>query len=445
MYLYILFATNVSFLLLGLIRSYLSSPQGNIRVPYVTARQNLWAGARCDVFGTDIDGSTVLPSNATPDIPLYAPLPPAFVEIPVLADPGDYFDDNYCVYLQPGALYRWTNQVIKKPLIIYGRGATVLLEGPGPLLEVYGTNRDSISIDVPCSFYDIHFGGNASVDRLQPMGPEFIQHSAIWFTNAWKSTLSNCTFSNFNGAALFYQDSVQYKPNWQQQHIVSGCRFVTCRIGIANGGGAEYSIASNNCFFDCHVCFNVVGGNWRRTGNNIANCRCAILHVSEKMWYQGFGGTNNPAHGTFTSNTVNHSDAVGVQWPAQFTLSDDKTVVPLTALYFDNPNAMPPTYAANTHWYAGITILNFDQNNALLCFCITGCTLMGNNTNPDQTNGIILSPQVTKRVYFIGCTINNLKFQNVTAANIIPNVTVNSVNAVQADEEDARANEVMQS
>lgn len=37
--------------------------QGSIQVPYVTGKQNLWAGVRCDVFGTTIDGKVVLPSN----------------------------------------------------------------------------------------------------------------------------------------------------------------------------------------------------------------------------------------------------------------------------------------------------------------------------------------------------------------------------------------------
>lgn len=379
----------------------------------------MWSGVRTDVFGSTVDGLEVLPSNYANNFqdPPYQPAAEfnQFVVItPDVTDPTEIFYKNRCVYLQPGATYYWSGIKITQPIVIYGRGATIRLQGDGPIIEVTGGNLVQ-PYDCPVTLYDIAFNGNETVNRNAPMSQNFVNKSALWFTNAWKSSIINCSFTNFNGAAIWFRDDNLY-TRWMQQHSVIGCKFLMCRIGIANSGRSEYSIANSNLFFDCCVCFNVVGGNWRRTGNQIAASKCAYLHVESGMWYQG-NNKENTAHGAFTSNTLNHCDN-GCLWPATWTLADGRTIARLSGMYFDSSVSCPPTFTGNALWYSGIELRGFSLVGSMQTFCFTGCTFMGNPNNNLESRIAIQTGK--SQVYFIGCTGNNIAVYNVAAANIIP-------------------------
>lgn len=395
---------------------------GSIHVPFVTAKQNLWAGVRSDVYGSTVEGKPVLPSNTPnpfqdPPVPV-TPVVDEFVVIPPNVDPTSYFYDNRCVYLEPGGSYLWSGIKITRPLIIYGRGATIRLNGEGPILEVT-TGLNVAPSDCPFTVYDVIFHGNEDVNRNQAMSNSFVNKSAIWITNAWKSSLVNCSFLNFNGAALWYRDDALY-TEWKQQHAVLGCKFYKCRIGVANSGRSEYSIADSNCFFDCCVCFNVIGGNWRQSSNQIAASKCAYLHVESGMWYEG-SNKQNPAHGAFTGNTLNHCDS-GCLWPQAWTLADGRQIARLGGMYFDSSVSFPPTFSDNTLWYSGIELRGFSTGSQLKTYCFTGCTFMGNPNNTTQSRIAIVREGTSNnsKVFFIGCTGNNIAVYNVAQANITP-------------------------
>lgn len=401
-------------------------PAGNIgavKVPYVTAKQKLWAGVRSDVYGSTVDGAVVLPSNhpnefQDPPVPAVSQTSD-FVVIPANHnDPSQILYNNPCVYLQPGATYYWSNVQITRPVIIHGRGATIKLKGTGPIIEV-STGLNVAASNCPVTMYDIVFDGSAIVNRNTPMSQDFFNHSAIWFTNAWRSSLINCTFINFNGSALWYRDDSVYTTlsQWAQQHSVIGCKFNLCRIGISNSGRSEYSVANSNLFVDCGVCFNVIGGNWRRTGNNIVTSKCAYLHVESGMWYEG-SNKQNTAHGAFTSNTLNHCDN-GSKWPAAWTLADGRQIPRISGMYFDSSVSCPPTFTGNALWYTSLELRGFALVGNMQCFCLTGCTFMGNPNNNTQSRVAIASSR-TNEVYFIGCTGNNIAVYNAAAANFSP-------------------------
>ncbi|ARE31879.1 ORF3 [red squirrel adenovirus 1] len=253
------------------------------------------------------------------------------------------------------------------------------------------------------------------------MSANFLDKSAIWFTNAWKGSVINCSFDNFNGSALWFRDDNLYgTSNWQQQHLITACRFRKCRIGISNSGRAEYSVATMNMFFDCHVCFNVIGGNWRRSENQMVICKCAYLHVEAGMWYEG-NNKENPAHDAFTGNTLNHGDS-GCLWPAAFTLADGRQITRLAGFYFDSSLTFPPTFSNNVLWYTGIDLKGFSTGSSLKTFCFTGCTFMGNAGNNTQSRLAIGRENQTNnsKVYFIGCSGNNIALYNVEASHVVP-------------------------
>lgn len=333
-----------------------------------------------------------------------------------LADPSDLFYNNFCVYLIPGATYHWHNVKISRPITIYGRGATVKLSGSvGPIIEVT-TGLTVKPSDCPVTIYDVIFDGDVTVNRTVAMNDSFIPHSAIWFTNAWKSSIINCSFFNFNGTALWYRDDALY-TFWSQQHMVLGCKFQLCRICISNSGRSEYSLANSNSFFDCCVCFNVVGGNWRRSGNNISTCKCAYLHVEAGMWYEGSNKLNT-AHGAFTDNTLNHCDQ-GSLWPAAWALADGRQITRISGMYFDSSVSCPPTFTGNTLWYSSIELRGFALIGSMQTFCFTGCTFMGNPVNTAQSR-IALTSDRQNEIFFIGCTGNNIAVFNAVEANITP-------------------------
>lgn len=413
------------FCLLGVVTNINEIPEipvnnkGSIHVPYVTAKQQLWAGVRSDVFGTTVDGTLVYPSNYPTYVNDLPYLPENnendFVVMKPGDDPTDFFQKHSCVYLQPGRVYQWSGIKVTNPICIYGRGAIVRLLGEGPIMEVTGGDDISPS-DIPFTVYDVIFDGNETVDRNVNMSVAFENKSALWFTNAWKSTVFNCTFSNFNGTALWYRDNPP-PQGFEGQHSLLGCRFIKCRIGVSNSGRSEYSLANSNLFFDCQVCFNVIGGNWRQTGNQMMYSKCGYLHVKDGMWYEG-SNKENPAHGAFTGNTLNHCDN-GCAWPASFTLKNGSTISRLSGLYFDDDAAYPPTFTGNAMWYSGMEVMNFINDTNLKSFSFTGCTFVG-PANDMESSRIAISNRVGTKVFFIGCTGNNVNVYNVTAANMTP-------------------------
>nr|WRQ19842.1 MAG: IX protein [unidentified adenovirus] len=328
-----------------------------------------------------------------------------------------YFEKYNCVYLEAGAIYDWSGIKITKMISIYGRGAIVRLSGDGPIIEVTGGLNDTPS-NIPMTIYDVNFDGNEVVDRNVQMSAAFLNRSAIWCTNAWKSSIINCTFSNFNGTAIWYRDNTLASTvGFQQEHLLLGCKFLKCRIGVSNSGRSEYSLANSNTFYDCCVCFNVIGGNWRRTANQIKYSKCAYLHVEAGMWYEG-SNKQNAAHGSFTSNTLNHCDD-GCKWPAVFTLADGRPIGRLSGMYFDSSVSYPPTFTGNTLWYSGIELRGFRTDPNLKCYCFTGCTFMGKPTDPTSSR-IAIAAAKKNLVFFIGCTGNNLNVYNGVVANMTP-------------------------
>lgn len=342
-----------------------------------------------------------------------------FVILKPTDDPIDVLYNNRCVYLVPGAVYTWKNILIQKEVIINGQGATIKLVGnDGPIINI--SNGSQVG-DVHVTIRDVKFvGSDIPPVRTEEMKEDFVTSSAIWITNAWKTTIENCDFTNFNGAALFFSDSTTYttSQNWQQQQIVSGCRFLSCRICIANSGGSEYSLVNNCCFFDCQICFHVSGGNWRRVGNQIANCRCAYFHNQTNMWYSGPNGIFNPAHGAFTGNTMNHCDYGGNLWPSNFTLTNG-TVVSLAGMFHNNSTYMPPTWTGNTQYYGDMKILNFPTN---AIWVISGCNIFGYSGSAPNSGMLVVSTAVRDRVYITGCSSSttNLALINVNQNNVFP-------------------------
>ncbi|UJZ92502.1 LH1 [Barthadenovirus sternae] len=324
------------------------------------------------------------------------------------------------VALQPDSVYHWKNIIIVSSVIIDGRGSVIKLDGNGPIFKLEGRTLHPANLFV--SFYNITFVGLEDVpDRSEHMQVDYLDHSAIWTHNAFKVTIQNCNFLNFKGAAVWFNDDNTYwtTKGWSQQHEVCYNRFQGCRIGIANSGASEYSIASLNLFYDCQICFYVIGGNWNRSSNMIVNCRSAYFHSKSGMWYAGSAGNYNAAHGSFTSSTLNHCDYGGNLWPTEFNGSDNK-VYELAGMYFDDDSTYPPTWTGNTQYYGDMHIKNFKaaQKN----FCIVGCTIMGRAASDENVGNIRLDPAIASKVYFIGCSGNEVVVFGGKKVNMIPDV-----------------------
>lgn len=320
------------------------------------------------------------------------------------------------IELVPGAIYKWSGIKISRTVLINGRGAIIYLSGEGPIISI-DFDDSGIAYDAHVSFVNCFFKeSDATPIRDEAMNDSFMSHSAIWARNTYKISIEHCVFENFKGAAIWLYDTKDYVPNktWSQQHIISSCRFSGCRFAIATGGACEYSIANNNCFYDCQICFYVIGGNWLRVGNLIVNCRSAYYHNQNGMWYQGPAGMHNPAHGSFVGNTLNHCDYAGNVWPNILTGADGSRYT-LAGMYFNNSNTYPPTWTGNTQYYGDMVIDNFKA--AQKTFCIVGCTLMG---NPGQTvSSIRCGNDVKSKVFIYGCSGNGIK-TNIPRSNIIP-------------------------
>ncbi|BCO10919.1 E1B 55K [Bovine adenovirus 7] len=333
-------------------------------------------------------------------------------------DPSSFLEKHSVVYLQPHAVYDWRTVLIRKPTQIHGQGATVRLNGQGPILQIQGEH--SIPDDIYVHLENITFVGSDFPSRHERMNKDFQFHSAVWITNAWKTTITQCNFKNFKGAALWYNDTIDYwnSRQWSQQHFITHSRFTGCRIGVANTGGSEYSLCNNNLFFDCQVCFNVIGANWAHNDNVIVNCRCAYLHLGANMWYQGTSRNHNPAKGSFNNNTINHADYGGNLWPTEFVLQNGDTIN-LAGFYFDDQAELPPTYTGNNQWYGDVNIVNFStaRNDK---WCITGCNFYGVTAGQDNAGQVQVSEAVKNKVYFIGCSGNNVILKNVVEENMTP-------------------------
>lgn len=394
----------------------------------MTAKQQLWAGVRSDVFGSTVHGRLVPPSNYTDDLVTTPFVISSSVEefvtvTPDVSDPTDIINETGCIYLQPGAVYHWGGIKITRPVCIYGRGATIKLQGQGPIFEVTAGEGVRAS-DVPSTFQDIIFDGDTVVDRNATMSQSFVRHSAIWITNAWKSCVMNCSFKNFNGTALWYRDDNIYVTGptsrlWLQQHIVIGNKFELCRFGVSNSGRSEYSLADSNVFGDCFICFNCIGGNWTQRSNNMTACKSGYFHVRRLMWYEG-SNRDNPVHGAFTGNTLNHCDS-GCKWPYSLTLPGGDVVTPLSGLYFDNTTITPPTFNDNVLWYSSIELRGFGLISNASNYTMSGITFMGPPNNPKSRIAVSTTGNLASKVFLFGCWGNtNVNIYNIPAANVVP-------------------------
>ena len=336
--------------------------------------------------------------------------------LPVDADPEDYFNKYSAIYLIPDATYVWKNVEISKHLHLYGQGATVKLHGSGPILSIQSSKIEPETLRILIS--DVNFVGGEIPNRNSPMTAENIHHGAIFCHNVWKTTISNCVFENFKGAAVWYS-SLQYYNyrKWGHQHCITGCKFDSCRIGIANTSCSEFSMANNNHFFDCQVCFNVVGGYWMRNDNLFVQCRCAYLHTKEHMWYAGDGNNFQAARGTFNNNMLNHCD-YGSLWPTEFKL-ENGSKIELAGFYYDDDEEQPPSFVGNMLWYGDVKILNLPITR-LSHWCINACHIYGYTSIMPNAGCVYVSPDLTDKVLIIGCSGNNVTIFNVNKEHVIP-------------------------
>lgn len=335
------------------------------------------------------------------------------------ADPDRIFETHSVIYLKPGALYRWPSITLTRAVTIYGNNAIIELVGAGPQLHVHppSWNNDvdtNVAIDLKVTLRDIIFrGSDSQPDRQEAMSAKFVEHSAVWIDNAWRTTIENCSFLNYKGSAIWYQDDVKGLPTgiFEAQHILTNCRFRHCRIGVSNAGRSEYSMASNNLFADCQICFNVIGGNWLRVGNHIVSCRCAYYHTTVP-WYIGRSGNQNAAHGTFCSNSVNHCTTACL-WPSSF-MQANGVRVDLAGFYFSDGGTYPPNWTGNTHYYFDMILDNMSTQKSFkwtICGCVLmNCTITTRNNTGNST-------------YIFGCTGNSdTRIGNVPAGNISPDI-----------------------
>ncbi|ASU50468.1 E1B-2 [Odocoileus adenovirus 1] len=338
--------------------------------------------------------------------------------LPLEADPTTFFQDHSVVYLIPGVTYRWNNVPINKSVTVYGQGATVKLNGSGPILFVQ--SKTEMPEDLNVVLENILFsGGDDAPNRHDPMTDECETHSAVWIHNAWKTTITKCSFENFKGSAVWYSDKSDFwhAMKWNQQHLITECRFDACRIGISNTGACEYSMANGNQFFDCHICFNVIGGQWMRSNNIFCKCRSAYFHVKEFMWYAGTSGNLNAAKGMFTNNFCAHCDH-GSLWPSNFRLRNN-TEVSLAGIYFDDDAETPPLFHGNFHWFGDVKILNFPQNR-VTSVCFTGCHFYGHTVMVEDAGKVEINAALKDKVYLLGCTGDTVTLKNIKEENVAP-------------------------
>ncbi|ASU50465.1 E1B [Odocoileus adenovirus 1] len=343
---------------------------------------------------------------------------------PVLSvndDPASFFAKYDTVYLQPGATYVWKNIPVNSNLHLHGQGATVKLIGNGPILFVQPEETLPVN-EITVYIEKIHFVGDDVVFRHQPMSTADEGSGAIWFHRVLKTTVADCIFENFKGAALLYSDLAEYwrGHKWKQQHSITGCKFDRCRIGITNTGGSEFALATSNHFIDCQICLNAIGGNWMYNNNITIKCRCAYLHIKDNMWYSNYETDNaDGGKGTISNNVFCYSDLESL-WPSTFKLHNGDEIA-LSAIYFDDDDFVPPTMLGNFHLYSSINLVNIPSDQ-LHKYSITGCSFYGNTSiEQDGNEGqIIVGENFKDSIFLIGCSGNDLTLRNVLEENVIP-------------------------
>lgn len=331
------------------------------------------------------------------------------------------FDTYSVVNLQPGKTYYWSTVAITKPVILNGNNATVFLSGEGPVINVRPAEFNSevatnLSSYLPCIIRDVTFKGHSvPPDKSVDMSSKIFYDGAIYVNSVRGVAVDNCAFENFNGTALWFDEDVQVNGSqWDNFNSVRNCRFKHCRHGVSNGGRAEYGIADANFFQQCQIAFNVCGGNWLRTSNHIVNTRCGYLHTDQN-WYMGRTGNQNPAHGTFVGNSINHANDNSSLWPQVYRQSNNpSTNVNLAGFYFADTNAFPPNFSGNTMYFCDMSIVNFAVLNSFK-WSLTGCVFY--NTAINVLNGRGTS------MYIVGCTGNSVTtIRGIAAANISPDI-----------------------
>lgn len=393
---------------------FLVSNPKRVDVPYLTARLPSWSGARQNVEGSSMAGKPIPPSNFPM---IQSSETNDFVIIKPEDDPNQFFNVYSVLYLVPGANYKWSNISLYTPTIINGQGASVTLNGDGPIFDVAVSTEAVSPVSLYIVFNAVNFVGGKPFDRTTPMSLDVVTQSAVWITDVWKTTFLNCSFSYFKGAALFFKENnlASSSLKGSQQHLVSNCKFTYCRIGIANSGFSEYSIASTNSFYDCHIAFHVYGGYWIRSNNLINKCGSGFFHItSSNMWYLSEGSYTPLDFGTFSNNNVHYTDTnSGNLWPLEFTLPSG--TVQLSGMYCQSGNALPPLYLGNSHLYSSFNIASLPGH----IYCVTGCKFYGTESSTTYSYVKVPSAQ-SANIYFLGCFGNSVQKVNVTNANMLP-------------------------
>lgn len=399
------------------------SNESSVSVPFLTATQRRWAGSQSNVNGSTVSGAPVLPANSYGNLSSVASPQQYFAILNPTDNAEEVLNKYSLVYLLPGAVYKWSSVNVYRPVQIEGRGATVVFAGyEGPSLLITGdseTGDKSFRIILR----DINFVGGQQPDRGEPMQERFSTHVGVWFSGLSRCTISNCSFINYKGCALMFSSHEVPAGGLyvsSAQHVISGCRFVSNRVAICTDVATAGSLAVNNCFRDCQVCFWVNGGGWQRTGNLISNSRCAYLHTNQNStWWSGdTASAQGLAQDSFTGNTLQYCD-YACEWPNQLVVNPEGDTITLSGFYFNNQQSYPPVWVGNNHMYADVKIIDFKTE--LTKYCLVGNMFIG--TDDGNTGGVYVADALKDKVYLIGCYgTQGVKIYNVPNANCTPTV-----------------------
>lgn len=197
-------------------------------------------------------------------------------------------------------------------------------------------------------------------------------------------TISECWFENFNGAAIYCNDS---GGGIQQGLIVSDCYIEFCKVGIDIWYYSEYHKFTNIITFHCYYgCIN-------NAGNNVF-IGCTFHGTIGFLIDNASGDLRNPGHGSAVGCTFNHID----NWNRPSTKGGGSAVT-------INGNAIGFVFTGCQFWYGTVDIE--DSAGVLIADSQFG----GSNGTPAIT---VIGEYPT---FFNGCIFHAQPVLNVNAAS----------------------------
>lgn len=124
-------------------------------------------------------------------------------------------------------------------------------------------------------------------------------------TQSGNSALVNINCTGFEGQGFYFDGTTNLNNTYKELPIVlSGLKSVSCYYGfytisLSSSIDAEYINFDNCVGMRCMVAFGIFSGNVQATGGEATGNNIGVTS----------GGGNNPAHGIFTSVTLNHNQA----------------------------------------------------------------------------------------------------------------------------------------